>query len=104
MLVVPPRVTPVAVLVPRLSAPLIESTKGVVMLVLALPVPDMRKLAVWSAEFWLRIALPSAPAYCQVAPPLVLLQTSVAVAPGDSVEPSKVKLAVPMLARYRTLP
>ena len=44
--VVPPTVTPVAVLVPMLRAPVIESTNGVVKLVLARPVPEMRKLAV----------------------------------------------------------
>lgn len=42
----------VAFVVPMASAPEIESSKGVVIEVLARPVPLMRKLAVWSELFW----------------------------------------------------
>ena len=97
VLVVPPSVTVVAVLVPTLNAPEIESNSGEVKLVLALPVALIRKLAVWSAVLWFRIPLPSAPANCHDAPPLVLLHISVAVVPALTVVDPKVKLAVPML-------
>ena len=48
----PPTVIPVAVVVPILNAPEIESTKGVVTLVLARAVPVIRESPVWSAAFW----------------------------------------------------
>ena len=100
----PPTVMPVAVLVPSPKTPLMLSNKGLVKLVLARPVLLILKLAVWSALFWFRIPLPSAPANCQLAPPFVLLHISVAVVPGLTVVLPNEKLAVQMLLKYNIRP
>jgi len=106
---VPPMVILVAVLVPILSPPEMESKSGAMKLVLARPVPEIWKLAVCAVEFWFKIPLPSAPAYCQTSPPFALLpslslQIIVAVVPWFNVVLSKVKLVVPVLDIYTNLP
>ena len=93
VLVVPPIVTVVAVPVPRLSPPVMESNSGLVKLVLALPVPLIRKLPVWSLLFWFNIELPSTPAKVQAEP----FHINVAVLPVERIELIRVKLAVPTL-------
>ena len=71
------------------------------------PSPVMLKSAVCGdVVFWMKLPVlnGTAPAYCQLAPPLVLLQTRVADDPAVRVEPSRVKLVVPTLDTYSSLP
>lgn len=94
-----PRVMAVAVVLPRLKVPAAATSRvGVRKLVFALPVPLMRKLAVWSALFWFWMkVVPVAPSYCHDAAPLVLLQIKVALAPFGIGIPATVTDVVPIL-------